>query len=157
MCRIDKGFVRDRNGVCVCPPGNALDINENCTPCRIEKGYKIDESGHCMCALERGMSIDAYGNCVCPIQHGYILTENGECITESRSPGCITDGDCALNRYCNLETKTCDDPCKTKVCGIDALCNATNHRAVCQCITGYTGNPEILCSKFLSLLNSNSQ
>lgn len=113
LCRVDKGFVRDANGNCVCSPGSALDIYENCVPCRIELGYKIDETGHCVCALERGMVRDERGRCVCPEEHDYRLTPRGECV-----------------------------PCK---CGENAYCNITNDVAVCTCLPGYYGNPEVLC------------
>lgn len=67
-------------------------------------------------------------------------------------PECESDDDCPDYRYCNLETQTCDDPCAIKRCGVNALCNATDHRAVCQCIAGYVGDPYVLCSKiFFSL------
>ena len=148
LCRTDKGFIRDRNGLCVCPPGYAMDVYENCSPCVIEKGFKIDDSGHCVCALERGMVIDERGRCVCPIQHGYTLTELGECVPNARSPGCVSDAECADNKYCNIETKLCEDPCIDKTCGMNAFCNATRHRAICQCLPGYTGDAETWCSKY---------
>ena len=59
-------------------------------------------------------------------------------------PECQSDDDCPDNKYCN---RYCIDPCLTKRCGENALCNATNHKAVCQCIAGYYGNPEKKCSK----------
>lgn len=140
--------MRDVNGNCVCPPDSALDVYGECKPCRVEQGFKIDETGRCVCALERGFVIDERGRCVCPIEHGYKLTPLGECVIESRTPQCITDDDCADSLFCNTETKTCEDSCLQKVCGVNALCNATRHVANCICITGYAGNPDVLCSKF---------
>lgn len=125
-----------------------MDIYEDCVQCHIEKGFKIDETGHCVCALERGMVIDERGRCVCPVEHGYRLTSQGECVPESRSPQCQTNDDCVDHQYCNPTTKLCDDPCFTKTCGVNALCNATRHRAICKCKTGFTGNPETSCSKY---------
>lgn len=63
-------------------------------------------------------------------------------------PECQTNDDCADDRYCNLETRTCEDPCLIKRCGSNALCNATRHQAVCQCITGFLGDPYINCSEY---------
>lgn len=148
LCRVDKGYIRDINGNCVCPPGAALDIYGECKPCRVEDGYKIDETGRCVCALERGFIIDERGRCVCPIEHGYKLTPLGDCVIEPRTPQCTSDDDCADSQYCRTDTKTCEDACLTKICGINALCNATRHIPICQCITGYTGNPEIQCSTY---------
>lgn len=124
-----------------------MDIYENCTPCRVELGYKIDETGHCVCALERGLVIDERGNCVCPVKYGYRLTSRGECVPEEKNVSkCYTDEDCPDNRYCEQDSRTCQDPCLTKSCGMNAYCNATNHRAICTCLTGYYGNPEVLCN-----------
>lgn len=67
-------------------------------------------------------------------------------------PECESNDDCPDHRYCNLDTKTCEDPCLTKRCGINALCNATRHQAICQCIFDYSGDPEVACSKFPSPL-----
>lgn len=147
LCRLDRGYIRDINGNCVCAPGSAVDIYGECVPCRIEDGYKVDETGRCVCALERGFINDERGRCVCPIEHGYKITPLGECVIESRTPGCASDQECADHQFCMFETKTCEDACLHKVCGVNALCNATNHQAICQCITGYTGNPEIQCSE----------
>lgn len=145
LCSIEKGFVRDINGQCICPPGNALDIYEYCAPCNEERGFTVDETGHCVCALNRGFAIDEYGRCVCSIDHGYRLTVTGECVKKN-IPECQDDNDCADNRYCNVENRVCEDPCLQKVCGINAFCSAIQHNAQCQCIAGYTGNADIICN-----------
>lgn len=101
-----------------------------------------------MCALERGWVIDERGRCVCPIEHGFRVTPIGECVLDRIPPQCTTNDECADHMCCDTETKTCVDCCLHKVCGINALCNATNHVAECQCITGYKGIPEIQCSEY---------
>lgn len=150
-CPENKGFVRDIDGNCVCPPGSGIDVYGDCIPCRVEDGFKIDENGRCVCALERGFIIDERGRCTCPTEYGYRITPDGRCtltpITE-RPPGCTTDDDCADYEFCQARTRTCVVACEEKPCGINAFCNGTNHVAICQCITGYQGNPEIQCSKF---------
>lgn len=127
-----------------CPPGTGLNERDTCIPCPPERGLKVNENGHCVCALEKGMIIDELGNCVCPTEHGYILTQQGTCIPIG--PECVVDADCADNKYCSPESRTCTDPCLEKKCGINAFCNSTNHRAICNCITGYTGNAEVQCN-----------
>lgn len=146
ICPADK--IIDDLGNCVCPPGTALNIYDECVICEIEKGFKIDYAGRCVCALERGLIIDDRGKCVCPEEHGYKLTTNGECI-QVVVPECEVDADCHDYLYCNTNSKTCEDPCVVKVCGQNAFCNQTNHVAICQCITGYSGDPDLYCSKYL--------
>jgi hypothetical protein len=142
-CPADK--IIDDFGNCVCPPGTALNINEDCIVCETERGYKIDYTGHCVCAVDRGFIIDNDGQCVCPEEHGRKLTEDGQCVRYI-IPQCEVDDDCHDYLYCNTGTKTCDDPCGIKSCGTNAFCNATNHVAICQCITGYIGNPDLYCN-----------
>lgn len=125
-----------------------MNIYDECQLCRIELGYKIDETGHCVCDLDRGLVIDERGRCICPIQHGYRLTDDGKCI-RTDEPECESNYDCADSKYCNLETKTCDDACSVKTCGVHAFCNATNHEGICKCLTGYSGNPDIDCKQIL--------
>lgn len=145
---MEKGFVRDIDGNCVCPPGSAVDIYGECKPCRPEEGYKIDDTGRCVCALERGFVIDERGRCICPVQHGYRLTPLGECIYEPpATPQCEVDGDCADKELCDRKLHRCVDACASKECAVNALCNATQHTAICYCITGYTGNPDVHCAE----------
>lgn len=155
-CPENKGFIRDIYGNCVCPPGSAIDVYGDCIPCRAEDGFKIDENGRCVCALERGFIIDERGRCTCPTEYGYKITSDGRCaiVPITEAPGCTSDDDCADYEYCQPRTRICVAVCEEKQCGINALCNATNHIAICQCITGYEGNPEIQCSKFNSYFES---
>lgn len=125
VCPPEK-VVNDR-GQCVCTEGTALNIYGECVVCDIRSGFKI-ENGHCVCALERGMIIDERGNCICPEDHGYKLNAKGNCITITQDvPECERNEDCPDYQYCNLATKTCDDPCLKQQCGVNAFCNATNH------------------------------
>ncbi|CAH1404987.1 unnamed protein product [Nezara viridula] len=142
-CSADKGFVRNEDGECVCPPGTGLNLNDECERCPPEKGLKVDEKGRCVCDLEKGLIVDERGNCICRTDLGYHLDINGNCLPVG--PGCTTDDDCLDSQYCNSKTKICEDPCAEKVCGINAFCNTTSHTPVCQCIKGNIGDPEVIC------------
>lgn len=78
-CDIQKGYIVDNEGNCVCPTGTALSSNDECIRCLPERGQRIDEHGHCVCALEKGMIIDERGNCICPTEYGYRIDINGNC------------------------------------------------------------------------------
>jgi len=58
-------------------------------------------------------------------------------------PECTTDRDCPLNKAC-LQEK-CNSPCPG-VCGPNANCFVQNHKPICNCLPGYTGNPYRGCS-----------
>ncbi|GLH00237.1 Uncharacterized protein GBIM_06671, partial [Gryllus bimaculatus] len=86
------------------------------------------------------------GRCVCPTEHGYRL-QAGRCVkTTGDTPECEVDEHCPDYRFCNPNSKTCDDPCTANSCGVNAFCNATNHQAHCQCLVGYTGDPSVYCN-----------
>jgi hypothetical protein len=91
------------------------------------------------------MIFDSNGNCVCPEDKGYVL-RNGYCEplppTALPPTGCTRDDDCADDKYCAAADRTCQDPCKTKICGLNAYCLALNHQATCICKDPtHVGNP----------------
>lgn len=79
-CPIEKGYIRNDDGECVCPPGTALNHEDECRRCIVELGYKVDENGRCVCALDRGLIIDERGRCICPTDYGYSLNVYGQCV-----------------------------------------------------------------------------
>lgn len=70
-------------------------------------------------------------------------------------PECEVDDQCADVKYCELKTHTCQDVCITAQCGINAFCNASDHKAHCECIAGYSGDAYVECRKYsVHLLHS---
>ena len=56
-------------------------------------------------------------------------------------PECERDPDCLTTRYCELTNNTCAIPCIKWPCGPNAYGTNINHRCLCRCIEGYTGDP----------------
>ena len=56
--------------------------------------------------------------------------------------GCQSDPECPTDKACH--NTRCVDPCN---CGINAICQVINHKPLCYCPPGYSGNPEIECQK----------
>ena len=75
---------------------------------------------------------------VCSCQKGY-FGRPPNC-----HPECLVNGECPPNQACIRQQ--CKDPCQG-TCGINALCNANNHQAICYCPTGYAGDPFETCTK----------
>lgn len=75
---------------------------------------------------------------VCSCQKGY-FGKPPNC-----HPECLVNGECPPNKACIREK--CLDPCQG-TCGVNAVCNAINHQAICSCPPGYTGDPFETCSK----------
>lgn len=57
-------------------------------------------------------------------------------------PECTINSECPANLACINEK--CADPCPGS-CGLLAQCAVTNHRPICTCPFGYTGDPFSNC------------
>lgn len=69
-------------------------------------------------------------------------------------PECTLNSECPANLACIHEK--CIDPCPG-ACGLYAQCSVTNHRPICTCNVGYTGDPFSNCVELRSkAYNSNS-
>lgn len=89
---------------------------------------------------------------VCQCSPDTIVDSNGRCRSIVHiQPQCTIDADCLDTDKCNRGE--CVSACRIDVCGINALCNAAQHQAVCTCAIGYNGNPHVECtnSKFLKV------
>ena len=60
-------------------------------------------------------------------------------------PECTTDPECPDHLACIRET--CQNPCFTTTCGVNAECRVTRHRAICYCKQGYEGDPYRICEE----------
>lgn len=72
-------------------------------------------------------------------------------------PECTIDPECPSNTACINER--CKDPCQ-EACGVNALCLTINHKPVCSCQQGFTGDAVrncvqilISCTYFLHVVN----
>lgn len=75
-------------------------------------------------------------------QNGICRNVNGR--ASCQYPECVQNEDCHRSRACF--NQKCGDPC-IEACGINALCNVVNHKAVCSCPRGFMGSPFSQCSK----------
>ena len=60
----------------------------------------------------------------------------GNPYVECKPYECLTDPECPTTLACRNEK--CVDPCD---CAANADCEARNHRGICTCRPGYTGDP----------------
>jgi len=76
------------------------------------------------------------GQAVCSCIIGYLG------VPPTCRPECTINSDCNLNEACS--NQKCQDPCRG-VCGIGAICRVYNHKPICSCPPGQTGNPFTNC------------
>ena len=103
-----------------CPLTQACIQKECQNPCIYEQ-----------CGIEAICEVRTHqAKCVCP--PSYL----GDPYQVCRKPECIVDDDCPQVLAC--ENEKCVDPC---ACAVNANCIVRSHRARCQCITSYIGDP----------------
>lgn len=140
VCPLEKGFIL-LDDDCVCPTDRDfyVDENGNCVHCPVELGYVLTEDGVCMCDPKKGYHPTARGTCDCPPPA--VKDENGYCVVRPDQPpvvGCTTNEDCPLDQMCNQTV--CVQPCADFPCAKYANCIDANHKAICNCYSGYSGD-----------------
>lgn len=112
-------------------------------PCD-ESGYctkKCSTDNDCACGescFERKCRAKCNKNQACAQGQ---LCNRGVCI-----PGCRSNSDCPNEESC--VNRKCANPCGRGVCGKNALCKSSDHRAVCLCPDGYRGEPKVACTSY---------
>lgn len=146
-----------------CLPGEICNDSGTCQPgCQSDTDCptsKICASGKCKCG--RGFIGTPFGctdidECTEKPCHGSARCDNipgsFRCTCPDQTVGdpyaapgcalpnqCARDSDCAKSLEC-AEGK-CTDPCGTRECGRNAICQAVDHGAVCSCPPGNLGDP----------------
>lgn len=144
-----------RTLVCVCPPGFVSSGSGTCkaTPPLVSVECAADSD----CPADRAC---VNGLCRNPCNCG----PNAECLVREHKPlcacregydgnpdiectriGCRSDAECSGQHVC--VDRQCVAVCAAdgSSCGTQATCYGANHRAVCECPPGMSGNPEIAC------------
>lgn len=111
-----------------CPPTKLCDrLNRRCiNPCL------VDSCGsHAECTpFNHGIE--------CRCLSGFVGNPYVEC---SHLQGCRSDSECSSSEACI--NGQCGSPCQ---CGANALCDVVDHRPICLCPNGYTGDALIGCA-----------
>lgn len=120
-----------------CPPNKLCDrLNRRCiNPCTVDS---CGDNAECT-PVNHGIE--------CACRNGFIGNAYIEC---TRLQGCRSDSECASSEAC--VNGQCGSPCQ---CGISALCEVVNHRPICKCPNGYSGDPRIGCNPPLNACEPN--
>ena len=76
--------------------------------------------------------------CACTCKPNYFGNPKGGCKRE-----CEANTDCPIDKEC--KNFRCKDACIRSKCAYNALCTATDHKAICTCPDESTGNPYEEC------------
>lgn len=138
-----------------CQPGkSAVDIschdNADC-----ERGYYcvltpngikecIDPCGAVSCGAHQRCEADPNGRATCRCQDNYEWNPVSSSCEKPSVPDCIADQDCPVTAACRpdaLGVLKCASICKSFTCTANSQCVARDHQARCECLPGFSGNP----------------
>lgn len=122
--------------MCSCPDGLYGNPYEQClVPSVLMQPENVNCNNIVCGSNSECKTINKISQCVC--KHGYRGNPLMSC-----HPECTINPDCSQNQAC-INSK-CIDPCEA-TCGTNAVCKVINHKPLCSCSDGYTGNPNIEC------------
>lgn len=159
----------DHTATCKCKDGffgNPEDLFRGCTPkdrctsntdCDTKEVCQLNEYGVKSCV--DGCSVSLCGSnaiCItndhfvtCTCQEGYTGRPDDLTLGCHRiSHECFSNEMCPSNSICVHgpdDINICQDPCKQFLCGENAVCSSSNHRAQCTCRPGFIGDPFHMC------------
>lgn len=82
------------------------------------------------------------------LTHAYLSGDPNDKVNGCKTVPCVYNIDCPSNQLCNRMTHTCYNVCDEESCGTNAVCIAENHKAICQCPSGFKPDPipDVECS-----------
>ncbi|CAG0885574.1 unnamed protein product [Cyprideis torosa] len=92
------------------------------------------------CGRNTRCEVNAQGGAVCKCLDGFF--PKPDTITGC-DVQCRSDGECGRGQACI--NSRCTNPCERITCGRNAFCTLRGSSAVCECATGYRGNPYSSC------------
>lgn len=106
----------------------------------VEEGRPLVQTRPCdvhPCGSNAMCSNTPTGGAKCTCPPDYVGDPYASC-----RPQCVINSDCPRSRSC--VNNRCISPC-SGACGVDSECRVANHRPVCTCREGFTGDPYNLC------------
>lgn len=137
----------------ICGFNAQCDVSNHIPTCSCLSGYSGDPFQHCKIEKQSQPPTNPctpspcgpYSICrvandraVCSCSPGYRGTP------PSCRPECLVSSECEPHLAC-IDQK-CSDPCRG-VCGLNALCQVTNHNPICSCPERHTGDPFVHCAE----------
>lgn len=154
---------------CICASGylgNADDLSVGCQveerihkecnndkDCKEGKVCSIDENGinRCLnpcknvaCGLHELCQLDINHNPTCTCKDEFLWNPVTSSCEKPSIPDCHTDNECLDSAVCHpdaLGVLKCMPICAQFTCPLNSVCIAVSHEGTCQCLVGYTGNP----------------
>lgn len=113
--------------------------------CIFENGihWCINPCSRVTCGANQICIGDSSGH-ACHCQDGYEMNPVTSSCEKPSVPDCILDKDCQSSEACRpdaLGVLKCIPVCRSFTCAPNSQCVAKNHQGNCECLLGFTGNP----------------
>ncbi|CAG7819415.1 unnamed protein product [Allacma fusca] len=102
----------------------------------------LDPCSPSPCGPNTHCSVNAGGAAVCRCLPGNF--PKPDTITGC-GPQCTSDYECRSHERCY--GSKCVSACDPSPCGVNADCESYNHKSICKCLRGYTGDPFVQCAQ----------
>lgn len=96
------------------------------------------------CGAHQKCETDSNGRAICKCQDNYEMNPVSSTCEKPSVPDCISNDDCLVTENCSpdaLGVLKCLSVCDKFSCTTNSQCVVNNHQARCECLPGYTGNP----------------
>ncbi|KAJ8890121.1 hypothetical protein PR048_009628 [Dryococelus australis] len=162
--------VENHRSFCICTDGfvgNPSDLTLGCQPERAVPTGECETSNDCKnglvcainsdgrhvcvnpcdnvaCGQNEACQIDGKGYPACNCLSGFVWNPVSSVCEKPALPECTADDQCDQAAACRpdaLGVLKCVAVCSEFTCPSNAICSAVSHHGQCQCLPGYTGNP----------------
>ncbi|XP_022245556.1 fibrillin-1-like, partial [Limulus polyphemus] len=147
QCKCKEGYTGDPNKRDGCAPiiqhecetsNDCLSMSHDCQADSEDVRRCVDACEHFHCGPNAVCVAQNHNaECLCP--PGLFDGDPYDLAQGCQKVECLKDEHCDSNRAC-AHQHYCYDPCVNN-CAVHAVCLVENHKAVCHCRPGYTGDP----------------
>lgn len=120
-----------------CSPGLICAVNLDGVKSCVDQCWNVACGQHEECTVKEGVP-------TCKCVQNYVKNPINSLCEKPSLPDCNVDDDCKPKERCAADALgilKCLDVCQGITCPLNAACVASGHTGYCQCIVGYTGNP----------------
>uniref|UniRef100_A0A1A9ZCQ3 EGF-like domain-containing protein n=1 Tax=Glossina pallidipes TaxID=7398 RepID=A0A1A9ZCQ3_GLOPL len=127
-----------------CDSNNDCESGYSCTTTPEGPRECIHLCSKVLCSTNEECNVDNSGNAVCNCVDSYVWNPVASTCEKPTLPDCTNDQECPSNSACRPDVVgvlKCVSICDEYTCPTNSVCIAQSHKGRCDCLVGFTGNP----------------